>query len=131
MQVGFYTNDSDGNKINIGGSVRTDANADITDGEWHVYVIDYSQSWRNLGDETMVQVMVGGPGATAVVGNVSFDVAYAAVCETFEDVCEVVGEENSVIYTNNFSANPTINDDAGRAYGSYTGETFSALASAQ
>ena len=123
IAFGFRTDDPDGAVVNPAVTFRKlETFSDIGDGEWHTYVIDYTQSWRNFGDETKVRVALGYLEAEYVTAeNVSVDIAYAANCETLEEVWALVGDDESIMLNNSFVATDTA---GGTGYGWHDNASF-------
>ena len=101
------------------GTWRTKDHPDMTDGEFHVYVIDLG-TWRGLDDSTKIQmIMGGGDNDKGVVAGSSIDVAYVANCDTIAEVYNVIGNDENIIFDVRWNTS-----EYGSGYGEYTNEQF-------
>ncbi len=83
---------------------------DMPEGEWVVYVVDIAAlikaesritTYGNAGDTTMTRLGIGfmyGHNQGGSTTDTYIDIAYFAVCDTWDEVASVVGDEN-VTYT--------------------------------
>lgn len=126
IAFGFRTDDSDGAIVNVASTFRRASTfPDLSDGEWHTYIIDYTQAWRNYDAATKVRVALGYLEAEYVTAeNVSVDIAYAANCETLEEVWALVGDDESIMLNNSFVTTSTA---GGTGYGWHDNASFKAF----